>query len=202
MASFTFLLVHCGSLVSTLVLSSETECPLSLQWSPTPVGMVRLVCSLERFPSGRLVSPMYTSAGSWSHVISYMTPHFLSFGVLSFWCTRMDRRVFTGLWYTITPCCLNVFDSLSDNPCPYGRAKEFVTTSEDQESELKHVHNALRTNGYTEWALVVPKQKPKTKPASTNKGNTRPPSDSPSLHRLKNHGSWSSFTMLHSNVLV
>ena len=56
------------------------------------------------------------------------------------------------------------------------RAKEFVTTSEDQECELKHVHNALRTNGYTEWALVVPKQKPKTKPASTNKGNTRPPS--------------------------
>ena len=42
MASFTFLLVHCGSLVSTLVLSSETECPVALQWSPTPVGMVRL----------------------------------------------------------------------------------------------------------------------------------------------------------------
>ena len=56
------------------------------------------------------------------------------------------------------------------------RAKEFVTTSEDQECELKHVHNALRTNGYTEWALVVPKQKLKTKPTSTNKGNTRPPS--------------------------
>ena len=64
MASFTFLLVHCGSLVSTLVLSSETECPVALQWSPTPVGMVRLVCSLKRFPSGRLVSPMYTCAGS------------------------------------------------------------------------------------------------------------------------------------------
>ena len=99
MDSFTFLLVHCGSLVSTLVLSSETECPVALQWSPTPVGMVRLVCSLKRFPSGRLVSPMYTCAGSWSHVISYMSPHFLSFGVLSFGvlsfgCTRMDRRVF------------------------------------------------------------------------------------------------------------
>ena len=50
MASFTFLLVHCGSLVSTLVLSSETECPVALQWSPTPVGMVRLVCSLTRMP--------------------------------------------------------------------------------------------------------------------------------------------------------
>ena len=60
-------------------------------WSPTPVGMVRLLCSLKRFPSGRLVSPMYTCAGSWSHVISYMTPHFLSFR-----CTRMERRMFTG----------------------------------------------------------------------------------------------------------
>ena len=56
------------------------------------------------------------------------------------------------------------------------RAKEFVTTSEDQECELKHVHNALRMNGYTEWALVIPKQKAKTRPTSTNKGNTRPPS--------------------------
>ena len=127
-ASFTFLLVHCGSLVSTFVLSSETECPVALQWSPTPVGMVRLVCSLKRFPSGRLVSPMYTCAGSWSHVISYMTPHFLSFGVLSFGCTRMERRVFTGLWYTLTPCCLNVFDSLSDKPCTYGRSNHISIT--------------------------------------------------------------------------
>ena len=60
MASFTFLLVQCGSLVSTFVLSSETECPVALQWSPTLVGMVRLVCSLKRFPSGHLVSPICT----------------------------------------------------------------------------------------------------------------------------------------------
>ncbi len=58
-------------------------------------------------------------AGSWSHVISYITPHFLSFGFLSFGCTRMEHRVFTGLWYTLTPCCLNVFDSLSDKPLTY-----------------------------------------------------------------------------------
>ena len=51
------------------------------------------------------------------------------------------------------------------------RAKEFVTTSEDQECKLKHVHNALRMNTYTEWALVIPKQKAKTRPTSTNKGN-------------------------------
>ena len=30
-ASYSFLLVHCGSLVSTLVLLSETECPVALQ---------------------------------------------------------------------------------------------------------------------------------------------------------------------------
>ena len=36
--------------------------------------------------------------------------------------------------------------------------QEFVTTSEDKECELKHVHNAFRTNGYMEWAFVVPKQ--------------------------------------------
>ena len=46
--------------VSTLVLSSETDCPVARQWAPTPVGMVRLVCFLKRLPSGRLVSPMYT----------------------------------------------------------------------------------------------------------------------------------------------
>ena len=33
--SFTFLLGHCGSLVSMLVLLSETECPVTLQWSCT-----------------------------------------------------------------------------------------------------------------------------------------------------------------------
>ena len=50
------------------------------------------------------------------------------------------------------------------------RAKEFVTTSKDQECELKHVHNALLTNGCTEWALVIPKEKAKTKPTSANTG--------------------------------
>ena len=111
MASFTFLLVHCGSLVSTLVLSSETECPVALQWSPTPVGMVRLVCSLKRFPSGRLVSPMYTCAGP-DRMLSRIRPHTFC---LSACClsdvgpTRKEHRVFVDLWYTITPCCLNGF---------------------------------------------------------------------------------------------
>ena len=42
MASFTFLLVNCGSPVSSFVLSSETECPVALHWPPTLVGMIRL----------------------------------------------------------------------------------------------------------------------------------------------------------------
>ena len=35
MASFTFLLVHSGSLVSNLAFASETECPVALQWKET-----------------------------------------------------------------------------------------------------------------------------------------------------------------------
>ena len=49
MASFTFLLVHCGSLVSTLVLSSETECPVALQWSPTMIWYGQVGVFLEAF---------------------------------------------------------------------------------------------------------------------------------------------------------
>ena len=62
------------------------------------------------------------------------------------------------------------------------RAKEFVTTSEDQECELKHVRNALRTNGYTEWALVVPKQKPKTR--ALHQPTKATPDLSPSAYRM------------------
>ena len=50
------------------------------------------------------------------------------------------------------------------------RVKEFITTSEDQEWELKHVHSALCTNGYTEWVLVIPKQKAKPKPTVSVSG--------------------------------
>ena len=75
--------VHCCKWLPSLFFWSTVALWLAL-WcyqvkpsarSQTPVGMVRLVCSLKRFPSGRLVSPMYTCAGSWSHVISYMTSH-------------------------------------------------------------------------------------------------------------------------------
>ena len=74
-AFFTFRLVHCGSLVSTLVLLSESECPLAMQWSPTPVGMVRLVCSLMGFPSGRLVSPLCTRVQGPHRMLSSIRPH-------------------------------------------------------------------------------------------------------------------------------
>ena len=89
---------------------------LSVRWhysghqgdsSPTLVTMVRLGCSLKRFSNGHLVSPRCTtlSIGSCSHVISYVTPDYFSFGVLSFGCTRMER--------SLTLCCLNVLESVS-----------------------------------------------------------------------------------------
>ena len=69
-AFFTFLLVDCSSLVGTLVWSSETKCPVAIPWSPTLVGVVRLTCSLKRFPSGRLVSTIYTCVGGHSRILS------------------------------------------------------------------------------------------------------------------------------------
>ena len=47
MASFTFLLCQLDSRVSTLVFFMDTECPVARQWSPTPVGLSRFVCSLN-----------------------------------------------------------------------------------------------------------------------------------------------------------
>ena len=35
------------SQVSTLVFFMDTECPVARQWSPTPVGLSRFVCSLN-----------------------------------------------------------------------------------------------------------------------------------------------------------
>ena len=39
------------------------------------------------------------------------------------------------------------------------RAQQYVTTAEDRKSELAHIHNALKANGYPEWALAPPVQK-------------------------------------------
>ena len=47
MASFSFLLCQLDSQVSTLVSFMDTECPVARQWSPTPVGLSRFVCSLN-----------------------------------------------------------------------------------------------------------------------------------------------------------
>ena len=46
-ASFTFLLCQLDSQGSTLVFFMDTECPVARQWSPTPVGLSRFVCSLN-----------------------------------------------------------------------------------------------------------------------------------------------------------
>ena len=44
------------------MLPMDTECPVAWQWSPTPVGLSRFVCSLNLCLGGLLVSPMYVAA--------------------------------------------------------------------------------------------------------------------------------------------
>ncbi|XP_070550931.1 uncharacterized protein [Ptychodera flava] len=39
------------------------------------------------------------------------------------------------------------------------RALQYVTTSDDKRAELQHIHDALRANGYEEWALDIPTNK-------------------------------------------
>ena len=53
------------------------------------------------------------------------------------------------------------------------RAQQYVTTAEDRKSELAHVHNALRANGYPEWALTPPPSSAK-RPPNTNNNTQRP----------------------------
>ena len=48
------------------------------------------------------------------------------------------------------------------------RAQQYVTTAEDRKSELAHVHNALRANGYPEWALAPPPSSAKRPPNTNN----------------------------------
>ena len=48
------------------------------------------------------------------------------------------------------------------------RAQQYVTTAEDKNSELVHVHNALRANGYPEWALAPPPPSTKRPPNTNN----------------------------------
>ncbi|KAK2187211.1 hypothetical protein NP493_175g03004 [Ridgeia piscesae] len=51
------------------------------------------------------------------------------------------------------------------------RAQQYVITAEDKKSELAHVHNALRANGYPEWALAPSSTK---RPPNTNNNPRRP----------------------------
>ena len=64
-----FLLCQLDSRVSTLVFFMDTDGPMTRQWSPTPVGLSRFVCSLNLWLSVLLVSSMYVWMLSMSHVI-------------------------------------------------------------------------------------------------------------------------------------
>ena len=57
MASFTLRFNQSCSLSRTLKLSMETLWPVALQWSPTPVGLFSLQCSLESNAEGSLRLP-------------------------------------------------------------------------------------------------------------------------------------------------
>ena len=48
------------------------------------------------------------------------------------------------------------------------REQQYFTTAEDRKSELAHVHNALRANGYPEWALAPPPSSAKRPPSTNN----------------------------------
>ena len=59
---------------------------------PTPVGLSRFRCSLNRTLRARLDSLMYMWVGSLSQVMWYIVPHLSSKGVLSLGCTTLERR--------------------------------------------------------------------------------------------------------------
>ena len=87
MATFTFLLCQLDSCVSTLGFFVDTECPVARQWSPTPVGLSRFVCSLNLRLSAFLVSPMYVAAVVVTRdVVDGST-------IVFFRCTTIERRV-------------------------------------------------------------------------------------------------------------
>ena len=60
----------------------DTERPVVWQWSPTPVGLSRFVCSMNLWLNGLLLSPMYVWLLSFSHLT----------GVLSVFCRAQWLR--------------------------------------------------------------------------------------------------------------
>ena len=98
MASFTCLLSQLNSRVSTLVLSKDTECPVARQWSPTPVGLSRFVCSLN----------LWLCVLSFTNVCvagAVVTRHVVDGSTLVFFCCFVFvPSNGAGLWYTCTMC--------------------------------------------------------------------------------------------------
>ena len=55
------------------------------------------------------------------------------------------------------------------------RAKNCITTVEDQKEEIKHVRKVLAANGYKKWALELPKQNQEKKTDCNQKTSVRTP---------------------------
>ena len=63
----------------------DTECSVVCQWSPTPVGLPRFVCSLNLWLNGLLLSPMCV----WLLSLSHLT------GVLSVFCHQYVTKTYS-----------------------------------------------------------------------------------------------------------
>ena len=68
MAFLTLHLCHSCSLPSTLILFTDTECPVIKQCSPTPVGLSKFRCSLNLTPPSIWVKPQATTI-AWSRPV-------------------------------------------------------------------------------------------------------------------------------------
>ena len=109
MASLTLRLCHSCSLLSTLMFFLDTECPVAKQCSPTPVGLSRFRCSLNRTPRGLLDSPMYVWFGSLSQVIYDILFHICSPRESCLWGVQLWSTV---CWQVCGTCrCFRLVDS-------------------------------------------------------------------------------------------
>ena len=100
---------------STLEFSTDTECPVTRQWSHSVVGC-QVCVFFEPLADWSLSFTIVcvTAVLVTCDVVHRSTWCFFSLDVLSLGCTTIERRVSVGLWYM----CIR--RNCSDNPATYG----------------------------------------------------------------------------------